>query len=339
MLSSRLASLGDLNLFIFNSDLKLFLKHIILFLSILALLHIGLAFLADGTTDDYYLKFSSPKQSSLILGTSRAKQGIIPSVLSSSIENSNFSFFNFSFTLKSSPFGRVYYNAIKQKIDLESEDGCFIVTVDPWSISEKISDENRTPDSLSVLFGISDFTSKPNFKYLFKQFPHGWGRILLNRIEKPILKYNSGQLNSSMTGSFSVLDDDGWLDVYTSLDSGFVKRKEAERFETYRNKSIYRTGSESRIEYLDTIIEFLSNHGDVYVVRLPVHKKMLTIEQQYMPDFNEKISNAIFKSDGYLDFSTLDNEYSYTDGNHLTKTSAKKVTQNIGEWIRDLEDE
>ena len=334
-----MASLGDLNLFIFNSDLKLFLKHIILFLSILALLHIGLAFLADGTTDDYYLKFSSPKQSSLILGTSRAKQGIIPSVLSSSKENNNLSFFNFSFTLTSSRFGRVYYNAIKQKIDLGSKDGCFIVTVDPWSISEKISDENRTPDSLSVLFGISDFTSKPNFKYLFKQFPHGWGRILLNRIEKPILKYNSGQLNSSMTGSFSVLDNDGWLDVYTSLDSGFVKRKESNMFETYRNKSIYRTGSESRIEYLDTIIEFLSNHGDVYVVRLPVHKKMLTIEQQYMPDFNEKISNAILKSKGYLDFSTLDNEYRYTDGNHLTKTSAKKVTQNIGEWIRDLEDE
>ncbi|HIK67165.1 MAG TPA: hypothetical protein EYF95_04290 [Flavobacteriales bacterium] len=319
--------------------MKLFIKHIILFLSIVSLLHIGLALLADGTTDDYYLKFSSPKQSSLILGTSRAKQGIIPSVLSSSIENSSFSFFNFSFTLKSSPFGVVYYNAIKQKIDLESEYGCFIVTVDPWSISKKISDENRTTDSLSVLFGISDFTSKPNFKYLFKQFPHGWGRILLNRIEKPILKSYSGQLNSSMTGSFSVLDNDGWLDVYTSLDSGFVKRKEAEMFETYRNKSIYRTGSESRIEYLDTIIEFLSNHGDVYVVRLPVHKKMLSIEQQYMPDFNEKISTAILKSKGYLDFSTLDNKYSYTDGNHLTKTSAKKVTQNIGEWISDLEDE
>jgi len=319
--------------------LKLFIRHIILFLSIVALLHIGLALLADGTTDDFYLKFSSPKQSSLILGTSRAKQGIIPSVLSSSIENSNLSFFNFSFTLKSSPFGLVYYNAIKQKIDLESKDGCFIVTVDPWSISEKISDVNRTTDSLSVLFGISDFTSKPNFKYLFKQFPHGWGRILLNRIEKPILKSYSGQLNSSMTGSFSVLNNDGWLDVYTSLDSGFVKRKEAEMFEMYRNNAIYLTGSESRIEYLDTIIEFLSNHGDVYVVRLPVHKKMLSIEQQYMPDFNDQISNAIFKSEGYLDFSTLDNEYSYTDGNHLTKTSAKKVTQNIGEWISDIEDE
>jgi len=331
--------LEGLNLFIFNSNLKLFIRHIILFLSIVALLHIGLALLADGTTDDFYLKFSSPKQSSLILGTSRAKQGIIPSVLSSSIENSNLSFFNFSFTLKSSPFGLVYYNAIKQKIDLESKDGCFIVTVDPWSISEKISDVNRTTDSLSVLFGISDFTSKPNFKYLFKQFPHGWGRILLNRIEKPILKSYSGQLNSSMTGSFSVLNNDGWLDVYTSLDSGFVKRKEAEMFEMYRNNAIYLTGSESRIEYLDTIIEFLSNHGDVYVVRLPVHKKMLSIEQQYMPDFNDQISNAIFKSEGYLDFSTLDNEYSYTDGNHLTKTSAKKVTQNIGEWISDIEDE
>lgn len=319
--------------------MKLFVRHIILFLSIVALLHLGLAFIADVTTDDYYLKFSSPKQSSLILGTSRAKQGIIPSVLSSSIENSNLSIFNFSFTLKSSPFGLVYYNAIKQKIDLESKDGCFIVTVDPWSLSKKISDVNKTPDSLSVLFGISDFTSQPNFKYLFKQFPHGWGRILLNRIEKPILKYYSSQLDSSLTGAFSMLDNDGWLDVYTPLDSAFVKRKEAEIFESYRNKSIYQTGSESRIEYLDTIVEFLSNHGKVYVVRLPVHKKMLSIEQQYMPDFNNKISNALLKSKGYLDFSTLDNEYSYTDGNHLTKTSAKEVTQHIGEWISGMADE
>lgn len=319
--------------------MKLFVRHIILFLSIVALLHLGLAFIADVTTDDYYLKFSSPKQSSLILGTSRAKQGIIPSVLSSSIENSNLSIFNFSFTLKSSPFGLVYFNAIKQKIDLESKDGCFIVTVDPWSLSKKISDVNKTPDSLSVLFGISDFTSQPNFKYLFKQFPHGWGRILLNRIEKPILKYYSSQLDSSLTGAFSMLDNDGWLDVYTPLDSAFVKRKEAEIFESYRNKSNYQTGSESRIEYLDTIVEFLSNHGKVYVVRLPVHKKMLSIEQQYMPDFNNKISNALLKSKGYLDFSTLDNEYSYTDGNHLTKTSAKEVTQHIGEWISGMADE
>ena len=319
--------------------MKLFVRHIILFLSIFALLHIGLAFLADGTTDDYYLKFSSPKQSSLILGTSRAKQGIIPSVLSSSIENRNLSIFNFSFTLKSSPFGLVYYNAIKQKIDLESKDGCFIVTVDPWSLSKKISDVNKTPDSLSVLFGISDFTSQPNFKYLFKQFPHGWGRILLNRIEKPILKYYSSQLDSSLTGAFSMLDNDGWLDVYTPLDSAFVKQKEAEIFESYRNKSNYQTGSESRIEYLDTIVEFLSNHGKVYVVRLPVHKKMLSIEQQYMPDFNNKISNALLKSKGYLDFSTLDNEYIYTNGNHLAKTSAREVTQHIGEWISGMADE
>ena len=319
--------------------MKLFIRHIILFLGIVALLHVGLAFLADVTTDDYYLKFSSPKQSSLILGTSRAKQGIIPSVLSSAIENKTLSFFNFSFTLKSSPFGLVYYNAIKEKVDLESKDGCFIVTVDPWSISEKISDVNKTPDSLSVLFGLSDFTSKPNFKYLFKQFPHGWGRILLNRIEKPILKYYSGQLNSSMTGSFSVLDQDGWLDVYTSLDSAFVKRKEVEMFKTYRHKSIYRTCSESRIEYLDTIIEFLANHGDVYLVRLPVHKEMRSIEQQYMPDFNQKISKALLKSKGYLDFSTLDNQYRYTDGNHLTKTSAGEVTQDIGKWISGLADE
>jgi hypothetical protein len=66
---------------------------------------------------------------------------------------------------------------------------------------------------------------------------------------------------------------------------------------------------------------------------------MLSIEQQYMPDFNDQISKAIFKSEGYLDFSTLENEYSYIDGNHLTKTSAREVTQDIGEWISGLADE
>jgi hypothetical protein len=142
-----------------------------------------------------------------------------------------------------------------------------------------------------------------------------------------------------MTGSFSVLDNDGWLDVYTSLDSAFVKRKEEAMFETYRKKSIMRAHSEKRIEYLNATIEFLKNHGDVYLVRLPVHKKMLSIEQQYMPDFNERISNAIFMSEGYFDFSTLDNEYRYTDGNHLTKNSGKEVTQKIGQWISGLKEE
>lgn len=339
MLSLHLVSLENLNLFIFNSDLKLFIQHIVFFSSIVVLLHLGLACLADGTTDDYYLKFSSPKQSSLILGTSRAKQGVIPSVLSASVENQDLQFFNFSFTLKSSPFGLVYYNAIKQKIDPETKDGCFIVTVDPWSISEKLADSTKTTDSLSVLYGVSDFTSKPNFNYLYKQFPHGWGRILLNRIEKPILKYYSGQLNTSVTGSFSVLDRDGWLDVYTSLDSSFVKNKEEKRFETYREKSMERAGSRHRTQYLDTLVDFLNIHGDVYLVRLPVHKKMLVIEQQYMPDFHEKISKSISMSKGYLDFSTLPNEYSYTDGNHLTKYSAEDVSKKIGRWIHEFESE
>jgi hypothetical protein len=67
----------------------------------MALLHLGLALLADGTSDDYYLKFSTPKQGSMILGTSRAKQGLIPSVLSEAIEGGDVKLFNFSFTLKS----------------------------------------------------------------------------------------------------------------------------------------------------------------------------------------------------------------------------------------------
>tara|TARA_B110000211_G_C14000493_1_gene518234 strand:+ start:101 stop:1033 length:933 start_codon:yes stop_codon:yes gene_type:complete len=302
----------------------------------MALLHLGLALLADGTSDDYYLKFSTPKQSSMILGTSRAKQGLIPSVLSEAIEGGDVKLFNFSFTLKSSPFGKVYYDAIRNKVNPDTKDGCFIVTIDPWSISERIADLNKTPDSLSVLYGISDFTSKPNFKYLLEQYPYGWGRILLNRIEKPILKYYSEKLNSSVTGSFSVLNEDGWLDVYTSLDSAFVKNKMNVRFNTYRENSIKRIISETRVAYLDSIVNFLTPMGNVYLVRLPVHKTMLGIEKEYMPDFNTQISKSISGSEGYLDFSTFENSYSYTDGHHLTKGSAKEVSQVIGEWVNNL---
>ncbi|PCJ82031.1 MAG: hypothetical protein COA49_03460 [Bacteroidetes bacterium] len=317
--------------------MKVFLKHIALILAIISVLHLALAYTADGTTDDYYLKFASKDQSSLILGTSRALQGIIPSVLSSSIqtEENPIRFFNFAFTLKSSPFGKVYLDAIMKKVTPESKGGCFIVTVDPWSISEVKSEIGKTPDTSSVLFGINDFTSTPNFSYLINQYPHGWGRILLNRVEKSILKKYNNELNSSVNGSFSLLDKDGWLEVYTSLDSDFVKKKEVARFKTYKEKSLKRTASDFRIQYLYRTVEFLKTHGDVYIVRLPVHDTMREIENEYMHDFDDRIASAISMSDGYLDFNTVPNPYSYTDGNHLTRGSAKEVTLEIGRWINE----
>ena len=88
----------------------------------------------------FYVRFTSPTQHNLIIGTSRAAQGIQPTVLNEIIPNK--SFFNYAFTAAQSPFGPVYLKSIQKKIDTTTKNGIFIVTVDPWSISSKSKDPN-----------------------------------------------------------------------------------------------------------------------------------------------------------------------------------------------------
>jgi len=57
---------------------------------------------ADGNTDPFYIRFTTPKQASLILGTSRAAQGLQPAVIN---EIGKTQLFNYAFTLGQSPFG------------------------------------------------------------------------------------------------------------------------------------------------------------------------------------------------------------------------------------------
>ena len=61
--------------------MKTFLVQISIFIGICSLSFIAIFSLADGATDAFYLKFATPKQSSLIVGSSRAAQGIIPNII------------------------------------------------------------------------------------------------------------------------------------------------------------------------------------------------------------------------------------------------------------------
>jgi len=315
-----------------------FIKHCIGFVFILLFIHWILALLANVSTDSYYQKLASPKQNSLVLGTSRALQGIIPSVIDSVIENkSNEKLYNFAFTVKSSSFGEVYFNAIKSKLDQFGKEGYHIVTVDPWSISEPKESILGGVDDQSVLKGLNNFSASPNFEYLFKKYPSGWGMIGFKRIEMFILKNLRRTLNSNITGSFSELDENGWLNVYTSMDSSWVKKKEGQKFKEYYESSENRVFSPSRYSYLLKTIKFLKSKGPVYVVRLPVHKQMLYIENKFVVDFDNKIIEAITLCDGYLDMNVPRlNDFKFTDGHHLYKDSAHKVSIEIGNWIRKL---
>src|SRR4051812_33254984 len=84
-------------------------------------------YFSNGKSDYFYLRFTTPPQPSLILGTSRAAQGLQPSVFN----ESNLAFakpmFNFSFANNISPYGPIYLNAIKKKVSTASKNGLFIL--------------------------------------------------------------------------------------------------------------------------------------------------------------------------------------------------------------------
>ena len=138
---------------------------------LVAIAHIVVAFFGDGKTDAYYLRLTTPKQKSLILGTSRAAQGIFPEEFQDLIDTFNFEgpLYNFAFTALNSPYGEHYFSAIQQKLDPAAKNGLFVLTVDPWSLSSLQSNtKNNLGGREADLFlgNLNCYTCNPNFEYL-----------------------------------------------------------------------------------------------------------------------------------------------------------------------------
>jgi len=156
----------------------------------------------------------------------------------------------------------------------------------------------------------------PNIPYILKNLNGKY----LNKVFRP---------NTSM-----FLHNDGWLEITVDMDSITLQKKINSKVKSYwtDNFPIYKF-SELRMDYLSQTIKFLKKHGNVYLVRLPIHERMMEIEKKLMPDFDLKIKNAINLSDGYLDLTPQNDLYDYTDGNHLYKDSGKNVSIILANWI------
>ncbi|NQY09661.1 MAG: hypothetical protein HRT71_09130 [Flavobacteriales bacterium] len=297
--------------------MKKFILLIILFFSFLFALPIGMGFLADGYTDPYYLKFTTPKQQSLILGNSRAAHGLQPGIFQNIL---NKALYNYAFTEAHSPFGSVYFESIKRKLSNEPN-GIFIVTVDPWSICSRCKNPNdstsfRENDLCVSNTNIVDMM--PNFEYLFKN--------LKGKYENIIAPPNK-----------LFLQGDGWLEGKDIPLDSFPNTKRIDRkVEIYKEEILPKTQfSTTRLNYLLTTIKYLSKYGKVYLVRLPIDEKFMQLEDDLMPNFNQVIHDAIEESEGYLDLTPQNNKFNYTDGSHLYKTSGKEVSAIISNWIKE----
>ena len=78
-----------------------------------------------------------------------------------------------------------------------------------------------------------------------------------------------------------------------------------------------------RFIYLKKTISFLKTRGTVYLVRFPMCSGMRELENDYIPYFDSLITDlAIRYNVRYFNFVSNPDDYDYTDGNHLYKTSA-----------------
>ena len=299
--------------------MKRFLCKIGIAFLIVILFHLVSAFSGDGKTDSYYLRFTTPKQHALILGTSRAAQGIHPQLLDTFLNAKDLQgpIYNFAFTLTNSPYGPDYLKAIKAKVASKTHNGFFILAVDPWVISNR----NNPSDSIGLyresdlfLGNLNCYNCNPNFEYLFKFYEYNWGHIFAQKMFERQLNLNSR----------------GRLVVDVPMDSSQIAIRIEEKIAYYDGFVNQYTPSKKRLDYLKQTIEFLNRHGKVVLVRIPVIEPLLKFENSFYPHFDELIAEVALEFHiPYYNFKEYGELYSYTDGNHLSQEGGALFTKNL----------
>ena len=300
--------------------MKKFFKKIVYFsIPLLFIIGIYVYSFSFGSFDFYYGRVSSPKQNSLIIGNSRAAQGLVPSVFNDELINKKNKMYNFSFAANYSPYGPAYYKSIKNKVDETVKDGVFIISVDPGSISSNTdnpNDESLFIENSSFLANIECVSCNPNFEYIIHRQETFYKKLFLNKIR--------GE---------GFLHDDGWLEVNLEMDTSSINKRLKLKLQEEGYSAKYHF-SKKRYEYLEKTITFLKSHGKVYIVRLPVHNSILERQFKAFPDFDKKIS-FLAKKNGvkFKVFNNNQGKYIFTDGSHLYKESSLLISKEIAQWI------
>ncbi|MCX8522335.1 hypothetical protein OF897_00165 [Chryseobacterium formosus] len=282
---------------------------------------LSLGTFADGNTDDNYMHYTGTKPSSMILGDSRGVQAVVPDVLDSKLGKDK-RFNNFAFSIAESPYGKVYLEAVKKKINQETKKGIFILTVDPWSLSldKDIKNEAEYPEMKSALADMHFYDKSPNYEYLIKHYPRSWFYIYKER--------------EAVAKSNTYLHKDGWMEVTVNVHPDTVVIREGKKIKEYEELVKVQRHSQERLTSFKEMIDFLKTKGTVYVVRIPASERMMEIETYYWADFSKTINEISEKQNvKFFDFSPQAKNYIYTDGNHMYKESGKIFTAQIADSI------
>lgn len=192
--------------------MKKFIKKILIWLIPLVVLHLWLGSFADGNTDDNYRHFTQ-KSSNIIMGDSRGSQAVVPDILNKNFPTKDFD--NFSLNITYSPYGDIYLKALQRKIEPRVLNGIFILTVDPWNLSQD-KKFNGFSEEKSPLNNMLFYNIYPNYEYLLKNFNRSWFHIYRDR--------------ETLQRSNTYLHQNGWLEVNVSMEPEELKKERKQRW-------------------------------------------------------------------------------------------------------------
>lgn len=299
-----------------------FLSKIFLFSVFPVISLFGVFIMENGTADPFYQRFVTPKQEALILGNSKAAQGIVPSILNDELAAVySGKLYNYSFTVYSSPFGPAYLESVKNKLAEYDETRYFIITVDPWSISSDIDDPNnpeKFEENDRFISDIKDVSTSPNIPYLVKWFSKSYYEIILMRLKN----------------NLSILNEDGRFRTGDNVSKNEIDLQRKVMVSFYNDYLSRYSYSELRYDYLQETIKFLKDQGDVYLVRMPLHTDILKIEEKVDSNFDQRIELlSIYFDVPFFDYSQNSINYEFKDGLHLTQKSAERFSDQLAESI------
>ncbi len=303
------------DLYIFSSSMKLFLlkifsRLVIAFICLIVFVGLFTNYVKN-QYDPYYVKLLGKTDRGLILGDSRALQGIDP-------EKLDFPTFNFAFTIGHSPYDDSYLKLILKKVDtLSKGKRHHIISVTPWSL---ISPENLNQD-INPYFSenLKYNFSNPNWEYIIKY----WDLSFINSLK--LLR------NKAHTSDF------GWNNQNMGEEElkREYPRRVREKIDNYKSKYKKQALSLSshRMQNLIHIINFLEKTGEISILRLPISKEMQELENQFFPNFNYLLSNLEIEDKiDFVDLTYLDIQT--TDGNHIWGEDVPKVMRELNSRIK-----
>ncbi|MEC3908033.1 hypothetical protein VOI54_13460 [Tamlana sp. 2201CG12-4] len=281
--------------------------------------------LAKGFVDTNYNKFTQ-EAGSLVLGLSRANEGISPYVIEEELKD--YDFFGkplVNFALNEAHFGKVYYDAIKEKII--GKPGLFILSVSPGNFTAPLGldDEKILKYDESLTLGkIDDFTSSPNYNYI------------INTYGAPL--YNS--LHDLDQWQHRISHQNGWNEVRLKNGRNIITDKDIEywkslTFKFYNLKIKTEQLSTYRYNYFVKTIKYLKTKGEVILTRMPSDKDFLNFENTYWGNFDFEIDSIANRYHiPYFNYSKQFNSYKTYDGSHLESKSAKRFTKQLSKDIK-----